>query len=752
MKNDPPASGKILGRVRRNQLEGLSSSNASVAEPVPLLVELWRVVDARKWLILGCMVAAILAAIIVVRQLTPVYRSTATLLIEQGRNRVVSIEEVYSPGVGTREHLMTQAEFLKSRNVADRVIKKLNLTEHPAFARSVAAEQNALSSARRWVKNLVLGESPQESSEANTVEASILQAFDKALDVQPVRLSQLISVSFESSDRKLAANVANTVAAAYVEADLDARFAVAAQANSWLGERVATLRQNLTASEQALQAFRERKGVIDRQSAAQGGSARQLEEATQRLVDARVRRVQAEQAYNLASSSGGDPGGLLLNNTTVARAHEARLEARRKLADAAQRLGASHPQYQLADTELAQAERNLKQATDSAIVVLRREYEIARATERQLEQTIASTRGAIQGQNREEFELTSYERDVATNRQLYETFLARLRETSAASGLQSPVARIVDSAVPSVVPARPSKPLILLVSGLLGLGVGIAVALALHRLDRTIRTVDAAESRLHAPVLTALPQLSAAEAAKAGTMMLADPHTGFSEGIRSLRTALLLSAVDQQSRTVLVTSAIAGEGKSTVSMNLALAHSQISKTLLIEADMRRPTHAAQFGLAHDAAGLRELISGTATLQGCVQNVPHSNLHVITSGSPSSTPLELLSTSRFQAILERLRAEYETVVIDSPPVGVVSDAALLASRATSIVFVVRAESTPYRVAAHALKKLASQGLEVLGLVVNGLNFERAHRYYGDAASHSARSYAAYSGAPRNEAKA
>lgn len=736
---EPAGSADRVGRFALGQRLA-----RSIDEATPAFLEMWRIASARKWLVLSVTACAIVAGLLAVRLITPIYRATATVLIEQGSKKIVSIEEVYSGVSANREYLVTQAEFLKSRNVAMRVIRKLDLANHPEFARRPEAPTFPVVAAQ-WLKVLLVGQGAAQDDRSDGIDDALLRTFEQRLDIQPVRLSQLVSVSFDAADRRLAADVANAVAEAYVDADLDARFAMVQRANAWLAERVDVLRGNLAASEQALQDYRDRKGILDQQSAAQGGAAKQLESTTQRLVEARVRRTQAEQAYNQARSLGASTaelGSAVQGNPAVIRADQARDLARRQLADTSRRFGTAHPSYQAAESELAVAQKSYEQAVAAAVIALRKEFEAARAVERELEQALGATRGVIRGQNRDGFELAHLEREVATNRHLYDTFLARLKETAATTNLQNPVARVVDPAVVPSVPARPSKSLLLVLAGLGGVIAGVACALLLHRLDRTIRTIDFAESRLQGQVIAALPRLEAAEQAVAHRLVLVKPGSVFSEAIRTVRTSIMLSGLDDGCKVVLVASADAHEGKSTFAFNLGLAQAQTRKTLLIEADMRRPTYARLPGMDARRGGLSELIAGSASLTHCVQRAPGGDLDVICCGAVPPNPLELISSKRFERLLTQLRASYEIIVIDSPPVSLVSDAVLIAAQASSVLFVVRAGATSYQLARQALHRLEASGVPILGLILNDFDFRSAQKYYGETVGYAAAGYGGY----------
>lgn len=700
--------------------------------PIPALVGYWRTIAERRWLVLGVAALVALPAGIAAFTAAPIYESSVLMLIHQGKSRIVSIEEVYGGGSSNREHLLTQAELIKSRNVAERVIDKLNLVQHPGFnprqpSSAVMKAVGAVTAAIEWLKP-----GPATTPSPDEVRAEVIRKLQRNLDVQLVRLSQLAKISYQDKDPQLAAAIANAVADAYLQADLDARYSMTVKANSWLNEQTSKLKTNLLAAERALQEFRDQKGLIDKQSAAQGGQARQLEALTQRLVDARVRRSQAEQAM-VQLRTGGDRGSeslpAVLADPLVSRTREARSVAQQKLAEISQRLGPAHPLYQAARAELTAAEQSVKQAVQSVVAGITREYEVARALEDSIARSIGTSQRTIQAQNRDEFELGSYEREVNTNRQLLETFLARAKETSLTADIHSPSAMILDDAVPESTPVSPRKAQTILLAAALGLVLGAVIAFQRQSMYQGLSSVEAAETRLGFPVLAAVPMLDKSDVPDAHRQVTLKPDSHFSEAIRTIRTSLLLSGIDTPNTIVAVTSSQPGEGKSTIAFNLALALSQTVKTLFIECDMRRPSLRLSAD-SPDAAGLSEVLAGRLAFEACVSEPQNSSLSVLSSGTVPPNPLEMLSSRKFSALLRVLASKYEMIVLDTAPVAVVSDAVVVASHATSVVFVVKADDTPYRLAQRSISRVLESGTPVVGIVMNQMDFRKAQTYHGE----------------------
>ncbi|GAB2888924.1 exopolysaccharide regulatory tyrosine autokinase VpsO [Uliginosibacterium flavum] len=729
-----------ISQVPTDEDQFVSLDGALADESKLELLEYWRSITKRKWgiLLLGLVFA--MAAAAIVYSLSPVYRSTTTVLIEQGKSNLLSIEDVYSGISQAKEHYQTQVEILKSREVAARVVRDLRLWEYPEFDLRKAEEGGVA----KLKASLGFGAVKQEATEARLADAAV-DMFSQQFSVEPVRLSQLVKLSFESKDRKLAMLVANATAEAYIAADREARFKMTQQANGWLQERTQSLRDKLLSSERTLQAYRDKSGIVTLSGSAQTMISQQIGEVTQRLVEAKARRAEAESAYEqMKSIVDGDYTSVpaVLRNPSVADARRQEAVASQKVAELQQRYGFEHPKMTQALSEQRAAKESLQRQSQAVAQGLTREYESARSTERAMEGALASARGTVQSVNRQEFQLSVLDREVQANKQLYDLFMNRAKETNLGGDLQGSVARVVDEAVVPYAPVKPKKIMTIAVALVLGLLVGVLVALLLDQLDNTVKGIEDAERRFQQPVLAALPELGSKEGAQAITMFVDKPESYLAEAVRTARTGVLLTDIDLPNRILLVTSSVQGEGKTTVSANLALAHAQTKRTLLIDADMRRPQIGRRLGLPLEAKGLSNLVSGTVALKDCIHCIKGSMLDVMPVGDLPPNPLELLLSSRFSDTLSGLAKQYEVIVIDSPPVELVSDALVLAPMATRTIYVVRAMQTPHPLARKGLVRLQRSGAKILGVVLNHLDHSKSQRYYGDYSGYGAKGYAGY----------
>jgi capsular exopolysaccharide synthesis family protein len=354
------------------------------------------------------------------------------------------------------------------------------------------------------------------------------------------------------------------------------------------------------------------------------------------------------------------------------------------------------------------------------------DYEAARTAERELEGRLAAARNSARDINREEFQLAVLQREVDTNRQLYQMFLSREKEMSVAAEVQAAVARVIDPAIVFDQPVSPKRTQLVLLAFVLATISGAFLLLLRAALDKTLKGGEDAERRLKLPVLGAVPALEGARAARCARMVQEEPGSEFAEAMRTVRTGVILSNPDQPDKTLLVTSALPGEGKSTVALNLALTLSQTRRTLLIDADLRRGQIGAKLGLAPNAAGVTQLIGGLLPPQDCVHVVDGTNLKVIPAGELPPQPLELLMSRRFEDMLAALRQHFAMIIIDAPPLEAVSDALVLAPRVTGTLLVSRASATPFPVIRRSVERLRRANASIMGVVLNHVDYSSLHQ--------------------------
>jgi capsular exopolysaccharide synthesis family protein len=738
-----------MNTLTRQEMQGLSFEPQQPEIEQLDLVRYWRAIARNKWRILALVALVGLIATLYAYSLKPVYRATATVLVEGSRpNRGAvnpSMDDLFIAYTGTtRDYYLTQFEIIKSREFAERLVRVMGLTKHPEFDPSQAPKP--------WYASLLpgAGRGADAAAKGSGDESfdSVVGAVMARTSLQPVRNTQLVKLSFDSGDPELAARVPNTLATIYIVADLESRMETARRTTQFLARQSEDLKAKLVESERALQQYREREKIVEVKGVNLAGASRQLEELSSSLVDARRKRADLEAAYEQvnAARQGRSADALdtlpyMLRHPLVQRAKEAESEAERRLSDASKRYGPDHPRMVAAQTEAKTAHENLVRQVNTVAQGIAKDYELARANEAAIERALGRAKGDIQSHNRKEFELLSLERDVAANRQLYDTFMQRSKE-SRTGDLQSAIGRIVDEARPPKGPFGPNRQLIVGLSLLAALLAGVSLALLIERLNNRVKASHEVESKLGVRAIGVLPITRPDDGVPLERMFRESNQNAFSEAIRTIRSSVLLSGLQSPRKVVLLTSSIPDEGKTTLATNLGFAFAQVKKTLLVEADMRRPKLARILGHERNRPGLAELVAQGLPLGECVYQVPDSGLHVLQAGRVPLNPLELISSAGMELAIERLKEEYEVIVVDSPPVQLVSDAVMLSQLVTSVLFVVRADSTPYPVARHALSRLQRADAPVLGVVLNQIDLEKADNYYGEYSGYGNRYYRKY----------
>ncbi|MDO4905431.1 MAG: polysaccharide biosynthesis tyrosine autokinase [Lautropia sp.] len=703
-----------------------------VGTATPVIVDYWRLVVRERRKLLAPVLVTALAALVIGLRTTPIFEATSTLMFESTKGPV-SIQEV-GGGIANVPVEEGLAEFLQTSDVALRVIRNLNLTARPEFVASSGGLRNLLpGAAAEW-----LSKTPPPGT--SDLEQRALGYFHKNLKVVRTHQSPLVQISFQSQDPQLAAAIVNEVPTAFIRADMDARYAATREADQWLNDRLAQLKAGLDRSEKALANYRNENGIVARGS--DEGSDRQISFLNQRLIDARARLGAAEEAYKQANSTNfnevmGAPG--IANNPGVARAREAQSVAQARMAEVRSQLGDAHPQYRRASSELQQAREDLQEQIATAKREIGGELASARANEKQLVASLENARQALKDLDSKEIVARQLEQEVSTNRQLYQTFLARVKEVTAAGDFQRPAARLIDAAQVPSIPVKPQKLLMTLMGAILGLLVGFFAIVLIDQIRNTLRRTDDVEGKLGRPLLSAIPKLDGNNAVKAARMQIVQPDSLFAEAIRTLATTVTLAGLEQDMNVIAISSAMDGEGKTSVACNLATALSATRRVLLIDCDLRRPAVFSSLGMPVGTPGLVQLLTDRASLNQCLKTVPGTSLKVIGAGRSVSNALDLLMNFEFDELIADLQRDFDTVIIDCPPVQLVSDTLILGRSASSMIFVARSDSTSLQVIRRALHRIDKAGISILGVALNAHDFAQADRFYGENSGYARYGY-------------
>jgi capsular exopolysaccharide synthesis family protein len=670
---------------------------------------------------------------------TPVYEAHAQLLLGE-KPTIVAFQGVNDQPDDQRGYFETQHRLLRSRSLARRVIETLNLWNATGISPSEPGPFGS-GQAASW-RNWILGSSasthqePRAASELNANRETVAQsiAIDRLLShltVVPVRDTRIIEVRYESSNPELAAQVVNTLTDTFIHHNLEARSHASKEASAWLAEQLAEQRRKVELSELALQKYREKENSLSLE-AGQNIVVQRLNALNSAVTQAKTDLITAESQYRQIAASQGDREALdsfqsIRSNAIVQEIRTRLANLQRERAQLSGSLGAKHPDMMRLDGAIESAERELQSEVAKTVEAVRQDYLAARSREKQLTAALDGQKSSALALNRQGIEYGVLLREVESNRQIYQSLLQRTNETAVSSELKGNNIEVVDAAEVPRRPVRPNTMANLFFGLVLSAILSIAMAFVWEAFDSRVQSPSAVKA-LGLPFLGMLPYVSP-RTLKGKSLVLSNgvPPT-YAEACRALRTNVLASAGARKGgRSLLVTSAAPGDGKSIVAVNLAVALGRSGgRVLIIDADLRRPVVHQLLG-CKQRPGLSEVLTGSRKPSEAIIATRCSGVWLLPSGASLSSPSEQLGSRRFSEFLEKLGESFDWVIIDSPPVMAVTDPAVIAHLAGGVLFVVNARYTRQRVAQAALDQLETAGATFAGAVLNSVTLDRDHYY-------------------------
>lgn len=673
--------------------------------------EIWRIVAKWWWLITGIAVACLLAAIVISLMITPLYRAQSTIEVNPEGVQVVGKEigQVQPAESNGREFLNTQVGLLKSRSLAERVARSTNLANNEALF-----DQDIPRQAR-------------EGAAAGMVQGSVT--------VQPQRESSLIGIAVESANPELAARLANAYADNFIQSNMERRYEATSYARNFLQQRIAAVKTRLEQSERQLVAYAQKMGIITLSVDTGGtGSVRQeqsidaatLIQTNNALSAAKSDRIAAEQRFRQAA--GAQSRVAAISDPTVQGLGQQRaaLEAQYQ-----QKLALYKPDFpemvQLRSQidslgkEIARQTSSVSGSTSSA---LQADYQAALARENALQAKVNEGKAGLMALRERSIQYTILQREVDTNRSLYDALLQRFKEVGVAGGVGANVVSVVDRAQVPGGPFKPNLPLNIMIGLCIGLLLGLGTAFSIEWIDDTIKTPDDVGTKLGLASLGVIPGVGKGLAVRE---QLEDPRSQVSEAYQSVRTALQFSTDHGVPRSLLVTSTRASEGKSSTALALAQTLASLgASVLLIDADLRKPTFR---GPSSTSQGLSSLLAGSDKVAECVHPTQMERLFLLPSGPIPPNPAELLASGRFKEVLDEALQRFDHIIIDSPPVLGLADAPMLSSSTEGTLMVIEAGAIRRAAALNAVNRLRASDARLMGAILTKFNALKVGYGYG-----------------------
>jgi succinoglycan biosynthesis transport protein ExoP len=707
-----------------------------------------RMLYRRRWTIAIAFVLVLTVTVLRSFTMVPVYEARVRILTESNQLNLVSV-----PDVIQQNRADTQQAILRSRWLAKRTLEALKVPVQGAAGASAAVAPStqktgfmagaevvwgwisgaaALATAPyHWVvdpptvvvNDLQSGETPAEAAQISAFLAGL---------ILPPPQTGLMEIGYRSSDPVLAARYANAITQSYIDLTIETRSTAGRDVAEWLAARLGEQRQAIESSEKALQDFREKNGIVG----LAGGDAPsaiddRLGSLNSSVVSARAEVIEKESLYKQAQSLRSDPAAAemlsgLLQTPALQETRRALATLLQEREQAATKLGERHPQMLKLNEAIQAMQSQLRVAVDRAVQGLAADLAAAEDAAAKLERIASGEKRAAIAMNRKSTELRILERDVESNRQIYQMLAQRARETTLAEKVQPQLIRVLDPAQVPLTPVAPNKPRSLMIGALGGLLLGLMLAFAFELLDNRIKHPEEVEALLKVPFLGLVPAVPGGPEERPSLLMNgAPPH--FVESIRRLRTNVLFSVAGDGPKVVVITSSGAGEGKTVVSTNLAVSLAQAGqRVMLIDADMRRPRVHHVFGKSKEP-GLSNLLVGKTKLSEVTILTTVPSLWIMPSGHHPPNAAELLGSPAFKRVLTALREHFDWVVIDSPPVMAVTDAAVAAHVADGVLFVIGAEMASHQVVRRAIEQCRVANINVVGAILNRVELEK-HSYY------------------------
>lgn len=695
------------------------------------------------------LIASIIASIciltlVITLQITPLYTGSAKILIDTRQSNVVDVEAVLSGLSSDSSTIDSQVEIIKSQALALRVIDSLDLVADKEFNTSLRDPSwFAWADPRVLLQSLV---SPVERTEEERLQReriATVGVFLGRLVVQRSGLTQVISINFTSEKPHKAELIANAIADAYLVDQLEAKYEATRRATTWLDGRLEDLRGQVKDSEQAAELYRAAHGLIE--AAGSTVTEQQLTEINGQLLLARAERDGARARHQrvrelVSRGSGIDSIGAVLTSDVIRDLRREQSELIRKEAQLRARYGERHPSIIEIKDERRDLDRQIQAEVNRIMVGLENDVAVAETRVRSLQRSLEEATAAAGDREQDRVRLRELQREANSNRTLYENFLARFKETRGQEGLQEADARIISRATLPIAKSSPRTTLNLALAFIASTLLGIGAAYTKEYLDDRFRTPRELEELLGLPVLATVPLLSDTELSVEGRRVNAPhkivktkPLSAYSESFRELQAALALSDVDNPPKSILITSSLPNEGKTTTAISFAtsLARSGL-KVVLVDADLRRPSVQKLIGTAKPTSDMIDYLTHSCTLDEALQSEADGGFVFMATLRQPANPADLLASDRMKDMLAELRQRFDMVIVDSPPVLPVADSKSLSSLLDKVLFVVKWQDTPRNAAEQSVAKLKDFGADLAGVIFEQVDMEQQTRYgYGDA---------------------
>ena len=683
--------------------------------------EAWLFVRRNAKLILLIALGMALFSLFVALVLPARYTGETIIMLDPRKTNLTGLESVMSDLPAESSVIRSEIDIIKSRAVINRVIDDLNLLNNSDFNTNLTGAAWFM---RLFSSHSLEDKDLQASRDRGVVAATLL----KHLEVDNDGRSYSIVIRYTDHDPTRAAKIVNTFADQYLVDQLEVKYDITQRANNWLSKRLDELREKVSVSEKAVEDFKTSHNLVE--VGDESLTQEQLSAIDAQLIAARADVSQAEARLDSVRGLKGqqlDTSPIIISSPLIQQLKQQEAEVKRKEADLSTRYGDRHPMMIDVRNELRSITDKVGEETAKIIAGLQNDSTIAKSKVDSLEDQLTKLKAEAGAGNQSMVTLRQMQRESAATRSLYEGFLNRFKQVAEQQDLQIADSRIIARAE---VPNKPSFPNILIfVLGGMGFGMvaGCLLALVLEYLDRGLRSLNDAEKLYNVSGLGIVPIADCAPGQLPTDYVLEKPLSVYAESVRSIRAAIHFSNVDNPPKTIAITSSFPNEGKTVFSISLARLMAKAGhKVILLDGDMRRPRLYSTLSLNKNKPDLAMVLAGEASLAQAIQK-DVSGADVIISRTKTANPQDLLSSHQMEKLLATLRQQYELVIIDTPPIMAVADAALIGQKVDTTVYVARWSSTPREVIGNGLKQLMKYNIKLAGMVLSQVDLQSRKQY-------------------------
>ena len=714
------------------------------------LREVWRGLKRRKLALLAPVVLITLGVFLWAKQQPPMYTASTLLHVKPREAQVLAIEGVVEELIADPATIESETQFISSPAFIRRTVDKLSLMDDPEFAPWLVEEEPGWITrafellnpmryvpAEWWAALESESAGPGIDPAARELNAVVGNVADR-LTVEQIGRSYVISIGVLSEDPVKAAQIANTMAEEYLVSQVEAKFAAADRATEWLGERIDELRGKVLEAEAKIVEYRTQNQLVNTQT--DNPITLQFFQLNTQLALAQAERAEAEarlsRARGMLDSGGIETAALVMNSPLMDSLRAQETELIRKLADMTTVYGENHPQMVNTRAEIGSVRDKMLDEVRRIVEELENQVSVATAREQELQNHMARLQGEAARVDLAGVELSALQGEIDTNRELFQTFLARYREIVEQQGMQEADAKILSRAEPPNNPSHPQIMLLTVIAFGASLVIGVLLVFLIERWDAEygFRSADEIQAALGVRALALVPDLSRRETQgiAAEDYILQKPHSAYAEALQRVRTNLFLIDGEQAPKTILITSSVPLEGKSTIAASLARQSARSGlKVILIDADLRRPRLHEVIGLPNQN-GLGEVLTGRANPESAIKRDEKSGLDFLPAGVGVVSPPDLFRSSTMKILLEETAAYYDLVIIDSPPIAAVSDSFALSGIVDKTIYCIRWEQTPRNVALAGIRQMVEAGADIGGIIVSRVDVKKHARYgYADS---------------------